>query len=87
MAYSDLGRAADSDAALAKLIATHRNDSPYQIAEIQAYRGEKDKALEWLENAYRGHDPGLNQIKSDPRLQSLRSDPRYTALLARMHLN
>jgi len=87
MAYADLGRTADSDAALAKLIATHRNDSPYQIAEIQAYRGERDKAFEWLENAYRSHDPGLNQIKSDPRLQSLRSDPRYTALLARMHLN
>jgi tetratricopeptide (TPR) repeat protein len=87
MAYHDLGREPDSDAALQRLIETHGSDSPYQIAEVHAYRGEKDKAFAWLERAYRDRDPGLNQLKSDPRLESLRSDPRYKALLVQMHLN
>jgi len=40
-----------------------------------------------MNRAFRGHDPGLNQLKSDPRLASLHSDARYTSLLARMRLN
>jgi eukaryotic-like serine/threonine-protein kinase len=39
---------------------------PYQIAEIHTFRGEASQGFEWLERAYRDHDPGLNQLKSDP---------------------
>jgi len=52
MAFHDLGRKADSDAAMTKLAATHGTDSPYQIAEIYAYCGEKDDAFVWLERAF-----------------------------------
>jgi hypothetical protein len=30
----------------------------YQIAEVYAWRGEKDQAIEWLEYACSQHDPG-----------------------------
>jgi TolB-like protein/DNA-binding winged helix-turn-helix (wHTH) protein/Flp pilus assembly protein TadD len=87
LAYHALGDAKDSDAALAQLVAKHSADSPYQIAEIHAYRGEISPAFEWLERAYRDHDPGLNQLKSDPLLAGIRNDQRYDSLLRRMRLN
>jgi hypothetical protein len=52
-----------------------------QIAEVYAYRGETDKAFEWLERAYAQRDPGLAGIKGDPLLKNLAADSRYTAFL------
>ncbi|HEY6184315.1 MAG TPA: winged helix-turn-helix domain-containing protein [Terriglobales bacterium] len=86
LAYYALRRRQDSDAALSKLIATHATDSPYQIAEVYAYRGEATKAFAWLDTAYQKRDPGLNQLKVDPLLTGLRSDSRYTTLLRKMRL-
>ena len=86
LAYRALGRQQDSDVALAQLVATHDNDAAYQIAETYAYRGESDKAFQWLERAYEQRDPGVPEIKIDPLLKSLRHDPRYTELLTKMRL-
>ena len=86
LVYHALGRNHESDAALSKLIATHAQDSPYQIAEIYAYRGEVDQAFVWLKRSYLQRDPGLNQLKLDPMLKSLRGDPRYLDLLKKMRI-
>jgi TolB-like protein/DNA-binding winged helix-turn-helix (wHTH) protein/Flp pilus assembly protein TadD len=86
LVYHTLGRTHDSDAALSRLIATHADDSPYQIAEIYAYRGEVDQAFAWLKRSYVKRDPGLNQLKLDPLLKNLRTDPRYLDLLKKMRL-
>jgi TolB-like protein/Flp pilus assembly protein TadD len=86
LVYYALGRTHDSDAALSRLIATHAEDSPYQIAEIYAYRGEVDQAFAWLKRSYVKRDPGLNQLKLDPLLKNLRTDPRYLDLLKKMRL-
>jgi TolB-like protein len=86
LVYHALGRSQDSDAALSKLIATHADDSPYQIAEVYAYRGEIDQAFAWLQRSYLQRDPGLNQLKLDPLLKRLRGDPRYLDLLKKMRL-
>ena len=86
IAYHALGREADSDAALAGLIAKHPNDSAYQVAEVYAYRGQINKAFEWLNRAYDERDPGLAEIKTDPLLENLRHDQRYATLLKKMQL-
>jgi len=86
LAYYALGRREESDKALNKLIATHQNDSAYQIAEAYAYRGETDKAFEWLDRAYRQRDPGTPELKTGPLMKSLRRDPRYAELLKKMRL-
>ena len=59
MAYHALGRKADSDAALAALIAKYEKDAPYNIAYVYAFRGEADKAFEWLDKAVEYGDPGI----------------------------
>jgi TolB-like protein/DNA-binding winged helix-turn-helix (wHTH) protein/Tfp pilus assembly protein PilF len=86
MAEHTLGDAKSSQQALDRVIATAAGDAAYQIAEIYAWRGEKDKAFEWLERAYRQQDGGLTGIKIDLVLASLRSDPRYVAMLRKLNL-
>lgn len=75
-----------SQQALDELIAKHAGDSAYQIAEVYAWRGDKDEAFEWLERAYAQRDSGLTILKYDPQLDSLRGDPRYQAVLRKMNL-
>jgi len=53
---------------------------------VYAFRGETDRAFEWLERAYASRDSGLAQFKGDPLLKSLEHDPRYAAFLKKMHL-
>jgi TolB-like protein len=86
MAEYTLGHAKASQQALDELIAKHAQDSASSIAEVFAWRGEKDKAFEWLERAYKQKDGGLSEIKTDQLLKSLRADPRYKVLLRKMKL-
>jgi TolB-like protein/DNA-binding winged helix-turn-helix (wHTH) protein/Tfp pilus assembly protein PilF len=86
LAYHALGSSNASDAALEKFIAENSADAPYQIAQIYAYRGEVDKAFEWLDIAYERHDVGLTCIKFDPLLAGLRQDHRYATLLKKLRL-
>jgi serine/threonine-protein kinase len=80
------GRDKQSLQALNELIAKHAADMAYQVGDVYAWRGEKDKAFEWLERAYNQHDSGLNGIAYDPLLSSLQNDPRYGALLKKLEL-
>jgi TolB-like protein/DNA-binding winged helix-turn-helix (wHTH) protein/Flp pilus assembly protein TadD len=86
LAYYALGRREESEGALQKLIATHQHDAAYQIAEVYAYRGETDKAFEWLNRAYQQRDPGTPELQTDRLMRRIRQDPRYAELLKRMHL-
>ena len=86
LAYHDLGRRKDSNAALAELIKEHQQYMAYQIAEIYAYRGESDRAFAWLNRAYQQRDSGLRSLKVDPLFKGVRPDPRYTELLTKMRL-
>ena len=86
LAYQALGRSQDSVTALNQLVIKHHQDSAYQIAEVYAYRGETDKAFEWLLRAYQQRDGGMLSVKADPLLRSLHHDPRYADMLRKMRL-
>ncbi|TMA31672.1 MAG: tetratricopeptide repeat protein, partial [Deltaproteobacteria bacterium] len=81
-----LGHARESDAALDELVRKHSHDAAYQIATVHAWRGDKDRAFEWLERARVQHDGGIALIKVDAAMRSLRDDPRYLELLAKLNL-
>jgi tetratricopeptide (TPR) repeat protein len=81
-----LGRKKESRENLAELISKFQAVAPYQIAEIYAFRGDKDKAFEWLQRAYTERDDGIRDIKGDPLLKNLANDPRYSSLLKQMRL-
>jgi serine/threonine-protein kinase len=82
-----LGHAQQSQQALDQTIRDAAQWAAYQIAEIYAWRGEKDQAFHWLERAYAQRDGGLPEVKNDPLLASLRADPRFKAFLAKMKLS
>src|SRR3984893_2340249 len=73
-----------ADAALADLIANGRDQLAYQIAEVYAVRGEKDKTFEWLQISFDNYDIGTLTLLIDPLLRGLRDDPRYKNLLAKL---
>ena len=75
-----------ADAALAELIAKDRDFLAYQIAEVYAWRGEKDKAFEWLQISLNDHDTGTLSLLIDPLMRGLRHDARYDGLLAKIGL-
>jgi len=80
------GHEQQSQQALKDLIAKHAGNMAYQVGDVYAWRGEKDKAFEWLERAYQQRDSGLNGIAYDPLLAGLKEDPRYGALLKKLNL-
>jgi len=86
LANHALGRKAESNANLTKLIGDFQADAPYQIAEVYAFRGETDRAFQWLEQAYSERDMGLSEMKGDPLLKSVVRDPRHSAFLKKMRL-
>ena len=80
-----LGNDARSKAALNELASRFGNTATYQVAQVHAWRGERDAAFEWLEKARLAGDAGLRFIKYDPS-KSLRADPRFVAMLTRLKL-
>jgi serine/threonine-protein kinase len=75
-----------ADAALADLIAYGRDQLAYQIAQVYAVRGEKEKAFEWLQISFDTHDTGTLALLIDPLIRDLRPDPRYKSLLTKLGL-
>jgi tetratricopeptide (TPR) repeat protein len=86
LAYHALGRKKEADAALAEYITKFQSEAAFQVAEIYAFRGDADRAFEWLERAYAQRNGGLSEMKGDFLLKSLERDPRYVAFLKKMRL-
>jgi len=86
LVYHALNKKNEADAALSEFIAKYSDGSAYQVAGAYAFRGQTEKAFEWLDKAYAGRDPGLSDVKVDPLLSNIRSEPRYSAFLKKMGL-
>jgi TolB-like protein/Tfp pilus assembly protein PilF len=84
LAYHALGRKADAHAALAVLIAKWEKGSPSNIAYVYAYRGEADKAFEWLDKAIEYADPGISDIVYDNLFDKIHADPRWLPFLRKI---
>jgi TolB-like protein len=86
MALFAAGRKAESDSQLAEAIRRNGTSWPSETARLYAFRGEKDRAFEWLDRAYELRDPDIYTIKGDPLFKNLENDPRYKAFLRKMNL-
>lgn len=58
----------------------------YSRALDYAVLGEKEKAFQSLEDAYRNHDLDVLLLQCSPELDGLRADPRYQSLKRRIGL-
>jgi TolB-like protein/tetratricopeptide (TPR) repeat protein len=80
MTYDKLGRHTDAEAMLAKLKKWMGEGDAYQYVEIYAQWGDKERALRWLETAWRLRDAGLGGLRVDFLLDPLRHEPRFQAI-------
>ncbi len=84
MAYHALGRKADSDAALAALIAKFEKEAPFNIAGVYAFRSEADQAFAWLDKVLEYHDPRLTDIVTENLFDKIHADPRWLPFLRKV---
>jgi TolB-like protein/Tfp pilus assembly protein PilF len=82
----NMGKQDESRKLLGKFEIENKESGPFQIAELYAWRNEKEKALEWLDLAFKYEDPGLGDIKASPFLRSIRDDPRYKDVVKKMNM-
>lgn len=80
------GRQRMADSLTTDYVTHYRTFAAYQIAEMYAYRNQKDSAFAWLDRAYASRDEGMPDLKVDPLFVNLRSDARYTDWLKKMRL-
>jgi serine/threonine-protein kinase len=55
-------------------------------AAVSLALGERDKALQWLEQALQERSPGLLPIVADPTWDALREEPRFKGVVGKMGL-
>ncbi|MCU1243954.1 MAG: Adenylate cyclase [Candidatus Acidoferrum typicum] len=86
-AYAVIGKRAEAEKILRDFERKSKSGyvSPYMIATIYAGLGDKDRAFEFLEKAYRQRSWDIAwAFKADLRIDNLRSDPRFQALSRRI---
>jgi hypothetical protein len=66
------------------LTANHAQDAAYYIATVYAYRGDHDRAFEWLDKAVVNHNQNLFTVASEPQFDPLHDDPRWLPLLRKL---
>jgi TolB-like protein/Tfp pilus assembly protein PilF len=84
VALHALGRSGDADAALRALVDKYGADQPEVIGTTYAYRGDTDRAFEWLDKAAAIHDPNVSGVLTDPLCESLHDDPRWMPFLRKI---
>ena len=77
-----LGKQAEAQQNLDKLIRDYAENGLYQQAQVHAQWGDADSALNCLNRSREIGDPGTSQVLVDPLLDPIRDDPRFEALLA-----
>lgn len=72
---------------LNKKVPPKQATTAYDIAIDCAAIGDRKQAIDWLEKAFRAHDPKVYLIGVEPIFDNIRSDPRFVALLSQMGLS
>jgi tetratricopeptide (TPR) repeat protein len=84
MAYQELGRKAESDAAFAELMTKYPDTKPFSNAVVLVHRGDIDGAFEMLDKSDRQNDIDLGALAVYPDFAPMHKDPRWLPLLRRL---
>jgi len=84
MIYHAMGRKAEADSALKKMIDGFAKESSWNIAYVYAVRGESDACFEWLDKAIAYGDPGVSLTGAHWAFANVRNDPRWLPFLRKI---
>jgi adenylate cyclase len=86
ISYAKTGKAVEARKIVDSLTALSLLDHAFDIGIIHAWLGEKQKAMEYLNLAYRLYDYNLVKIKVDKLFDPLRDDESFKELLRKMEM-
>lgn len=75
------GNTVAAEEVLNDLITNWEKEAAYNISYVFAFRGETDKAFEWLDKAVEYGDPGIVEIGVEPLFRNIHEDPRWLPFL------
>jgi tetratricopeptide (TPR) repeat protein len=58
--------------------------SPFRLAKVASRAGQKEEAMQYLEQSLQERDPQLVHLQHEPDLDPLHSDSRYWAIVKKM---
>ena len=85
MIYS-LGGKKATETIFNEFINTYSHSEPANMADLYAYRGNVEKAFEWLNIASQKRAPVLLAALTYPSFQLIHKDPRWTRLIEKLEL-
>jgi tetratricopeptide (TPR) repeat protein len=87
-AYAVAGRRPEAEKILDQLeqLSHERWVNPMDVATIYSGLGDRERAFEWLEKAYRERSTWLIYLNVDRFWDPIRSDPRFADLVRRVGL-
>jgi hypothetical protein len=83
--FARTGTADQVAAVVANMRRIYGDTASFQLGQVYAQAGDKDRAFAALDRAWEIRDSGLVRLKTDPYIDPLRSDPRYAALVKKMN--
>ncbi|MEO5945197.1 MAG: adenylate/guanylate cyclase domain-containing protein [Chitinophagaceae bacterium] len=87
LAWHALNNRKESDRLMVSFVDKYHDSWAYLIAQLHGFRGEKEKAVEWLEKALQRRDSWLVWIRRDPLLKNIWHHPGYINILKKMNLS
>lgn len=82
-----LGNREASERSLQWLASRYGHVAPYLVADVLAWRGDADRAFDWMRRGTEVRDGSLMYLAFDPLITPLRKDPRWPRLLRQVGLN
>jgi TolB-like protein/Tfp pilus assembly protein PilF len=83
IAYARMGKGEEAQQVLNSLSERSKKEyvPPFALAILCFALQENDQGFDWLNKAYKRHDPMLPFLKIEPYYDPVRSDPRFTDIL------
>lgn len=84
--YYAMGETNKADELFEELLEKESETDPANVADVYAFRGDYDKAFEYLEKAVSIKDPVLLEVLTYPATKKMRNDPRWKPLIKKINL-
>ena len=84
--YFALGDTQRADELFEEFIKKYSDDDPANLADLYAFRGDKEASFKWLNRALEIKDPVLLEALAYPSFKIMHNDPRWRTFINKLNL-